>query len=392
MARPLGADGDTDGRGVAVADLDGDGRPDVVMSNNNAPPTLYRNDLRRTGYWARVTLRGSASNRDAIGARVRLTVETGGKRKTLTRLVEAGSGYASLRSVESSKFKRSSVEAIPHAGATVVRAVLWLRGTNASGEAFECHALFRLGLRAADGAWRIHKQELVHGETVTGDRAGFTDITEAAGIAFRARHNPLWKTPEWEPTVYGIITYASAGVSAADYDNDGCHDVFFCDGQRPRLYRSNGDGTFADVSKATGALDFGYSMSAAFADLNNDGKLYMYASKVHSGQRWYGQAATMHKYLLTSVRQRTLWEDAGLYRELHGLIGSEWHTFGDRTIRGNSLLLNDGNNKYRDVAEEARANPFGWFWGSAVFDFNNDGLQDVYAASGWISGRKYDDL
>jgi enediyne biosynthesis protein E4 len=95
VARPLGADSDRDGRGVAVGDLDGDGRLDVVINNNNAPPTVYRNNLNRTGNWARLTLAGTRSNRDAIGARVRLTVAADGRSKTMTRQVEAGSGYAS---------------------------------------------------------------------------------------------------------------------------------------------------------------------------------------------------------------------------------------------------------------------------------------------------------
>jgi hypothetical protein len=55
-------------------------------------------------------------------------------------------------------------------------------------------------------------------------------------------------------------------------------------------------------------------------------------------------------------------------------------------------LLNDGTGHFRDVAEEARANPFGWYWGSVMFDFDNDGLQDIFAANGWISGKKHDDL
>jgi hypothetical protein len=95
VARPLGADSTKDGRGVAVADLNGDGRLDVVINNNNAAPTVYFNRLRKTGNWLRLDLVGTVSNRDAIGAVVRVSVRSGGREITMMRQVEAGSGYAS---------------------------------------------------------------------------------------------------------------------------------------------------------------------------------------------------------------------------------------------------------------------------------------------------------
>jgi hypothetical protein len=71
--------------------LNADGRLDLVISNNNGPPTLYLNRLVGAGHWLMLDLEGRRSNRDAVGARVR--VEAGGR--VLTRWVEVGSGYAS---------------------------------------------------------------------------------------------------------------------------------------------------------------------------------------------------------------------------------------------------------------------------------------------------------
>jgi len=73
VARPLGSDSIKDGRGVAIADFNGDGKLDVVINNNNSTPTIYLNNLRKVGASIRIKLVGKRSNRDAIGALVRLT-------------------------------------------------------------------------------------------------------------------------------------------------------------------------------------------------------------------------------------------------------------------------------------------------------------------------------
>ncbi len=91
VARPTGSDCIRDSRGVAVADFNGDGKLDMVINNNNAQPTLYLNDVKKVGNSVEIKLEGTRSNRDAIGARVRLTIAG----KAMTRQVEAGSGYTS---------------------------------------------------------------------------------------------------------------------------------------------------------------------------------------------------------------------------------------------------------------------------------------------------------
>ena len=60
------------GRGAAYADYDGDGDLDIAVSTNNGPALLLRNDGGNAGPWLRLRLVGRKSNRDGIGAVVRL--------------------------------------------------------------------------------------------------------------------------------------------------------------------------------------------------------------------------------------------------------------------------------------------------------------------------------
>lgn len=79
------------GRGLAVADVDGDGDADVLITACGGPPRLLRNDAPDGRRWLRVRLRGRVPNTDAIGARVAVTA--GGR--TQDRTVRTGSSYLS---------------------------------------------------------------------------------------------------------------------------------------------------------------------------------------------------------------------------------------------------------------------------------------------------------
>jgi enediyne biosynthesis protein E4 len=88
-----GVDRIEDGRGMAVFDYDEDGRLDLALRNFHMPATVLRNSG-TTAHWVRFDLSGTTSNRDAVGARIRLRVGD----QWQTRVVSAGSGYVSSSS------------------------------------------------------------------------------------------------------------------------------------------------------------------------------------------------------------------------------------------------------------------------------------------------------
>jgi hypothetical protein len=80
-------------RGVAIADIDNDGRPDLVISNVDEPVTLLRNVAGEGGQqanWFGLELAGK-DHADIVGTRV--TLEAGGRR--LTRFAKGGGSYMS---------------------------------------------------------------------------------------------------------------------------------------------------------------------------------------------------------------------------------------------------------------------------------------------------------
>ncbi|MEA2257920.1 MAG: hypothetical protein QOJ51_745, partial [Acidobacteriaceae bacterium] len=93
----VGLDFPEDGRSFVLADLDHDGRLEVVLKNRNAPQLrILHNTMKDIGRSISFRLRGRKSNRDAIGAAV--TVEAGTLRQT--KYLQAGSGFLAQHSKE----------------------------------------------------------------------------------------------------------------------------------------------------------------------------------------------------------------------------------------------------------------------------------------------------
>jgi hypothetical protein len=159
----------------------------------------------------------------------------------------------------------------------------------------------------------------------------FTDVSVAAGVT-----EPLVSFPTW----------------FFDYDNDGWEDIFVCgysvrdvgdltadylglpnNGEQPRLYRNNRNGTFTDVTKAAHLNHVIMAMGANFGDLDNDGWLDM--------------------FLGTGNPDLTLLDPARAFRNAGGAY------FQDVTTSGGFGNLQKGH-------------------GVSFADLNNDGQQDVF--------------
>jgi enediyne biosynthesis protein E4 len=153
------------------------------------------------------------------------------------------------------------------------------------------------------------------------------------------------------------------GVAIADYDNDGFKDVFVAGVYRNTLYRNNGNGTFTDVSEKADInhpdKEYGplWSVGAAWADVNNDGLLDLF---IVSYMKWDIQTEPQCGYA-----EDPQYCHPNMYKPLP-----------------NQLFINKGNGIFEDVSAQSGVRAHGGKgMGVAVADYDGDGRSDFFVSN-----------
>ncbi|MCH7547070.1 MAG: VCBS repeat-containing protein, partial [Planctomycetes bacterium] len=169
----------------------------------------------------------------------------------------------------------------------------------------------------------------------------FTDVSAEAGL---------------DIALFGMA------ASWGDYDNDDDLDLYITAYGRNLLFENNGDGTFTDITEAAGVGDESFSAGCAWTDYNGDGLIDLYVCNYVQFVHRKGDASR-------NTRQ----------------YGSEIpYTINPSSYQpqSNRMYRNNGDGTFTDVAKEIGVdNPDGRSLGVVCFDFDDDGLIDLYVAN-----------
>jgi hypothetical protein len=183
---------------------------------------------------------------------------------------------------------------------------------------------------AADVSWldfRAREQaEAIKEATVFHDFS-FADNREQSGISFLNR-----AVADGARDYKGVHYDHGTGLAAADVNGDGHIDVYFVNQiGANELWLNRGDGTFRNITESAGVgLAAAVSSGASFADIDNDGDQDLFVTTIRGG---------------------------------------------------NALFENDGYGRFKDISVDAGIAYVGHSAGSIFFDYDNDGLLDLYVAN-----------
>jgi len=278
------------------------------------------------------------------------------------------------------------------------RVRLLVRGTRADGMRAELVQAATLRVAQRDGRWRITREEVTARTLVTRRTPRFARATDAAGIAsvHTSDGSPAFRLFGGGPD---NPVGASSGVAVADVDGDGCEDVFLAGSPDAVLYRNGCNGTFSDVTAASG-LPHPYpatATGAVFFDYDNDGWPDLFVAAARGGDRLFHNTGGGHFVDVSAAagippgRWASMAAVADYDRD--GFLDLYVVRMGDQEAtvpRPNyaatngvpsTLYRNNGDGTFTDVTRHARVGNTGWGMAAAWADYDGDGWPDLYVAN-----------
>jgi hypothetical protein len=240
------------------------------------------------------------------------------------------------------------------------------------------------------------------------DRDGWDDIAIGTSAGVVLLHNEGGNFVDRSGVAGLGGETAAATLTAADYDRDGYPDLYVgryvtfprypvhtCGANR--LYHNRGDGTFEDLSRALGADDTGCALAVSFVDLDGDGALDLFVGNDfgntvqptemlrYDGERFQPMARAWGGALTTYAMGVAF-----------GDVDGDGRLDFVSTNIGRNVLLRATASGFADDTEtygvalatalDTTTNVLHWraSWGVALADFDLDGQQDLYIASGYL--------
>ena len=185
----------------------------------------------------------------------------------------------------------------------------------------------------------------------------FTDTTATSGLG----------AAEW-----------NGDVTIADVDLDGYVDVYVSNmfGQN-HLYHNTGNGTFEEIThNALDRTSWG-AMGCKFFDANGDAYPDLYVVDMHSDM-WIESAQDYSIVKPTAKYDTPMGNRSNIKGKI--IVRSE-DSQASRVLFGNTFFVNNGDGTFTEQTDNAGLENW-WPWGITVGDYNNDGSQDLFIASG----------
>lgn len=183
-----------------------------------------------------------------------------------------------------------------------------------------------------------------------------------------------------------------------------------------RLYRNNGNGTFTDVSEKAGIRNKAFGLSAAVADINNDGWLDVFVANDYSDKDFLyinngdGTFSDRLSDFFFHTSKHSMGSNVADYNN-DGLIDiisldmlppdnyrlkkMKWQASYDlyhlmvgagsyHQVMRNNLQLNNGDGTFSEISQLAGVSHSDWSWTPLFEDFDNDGFKDLYITNGYF--------